>query len=778
MSVQQVYVALFGRPADPAGLAYWNGVTNNGQNLAEMLRVLPSLTEYTSRFAGMDNAQIITTIYQNLFGRAPDAAGLAHFQSALASGSQNIATIAVNILQGAKGEDKQDVDNKVAAANLFTAALDTPEEIAAYNGTNAANIARQFLSKVDANAPATQETVNQAAGQVQSGQAPDQGGGVGGGGGGGGGVPPIVSPAAELTNGTLAVTKNANSSITFDGTDFIVSANGHTSLRFKADSVDKIAITAGKVLDIDAVALAAMKTNGVTLLGDGKANVQVSGLLSAFPTNPDTLPDITFLRWEGQASTSAVAKNLLVNGTVEQAFLLAWAEQNQLYYSSHVQGSAAIPQVLTTNQLGVKIANDYVAYLNAGGAAIDLAVQSRLYDVGSGLYVPDAARAQTFHDNVLSNLDDTLIGWRYANEAEAGRTIEAQAFGDRPYFDGRSGKLEDASKALAWDTANAIDRADTLQNYPTTEKFVLAKADNDPHGTGLGNFDLVERYDTIDAAVQAALASNGASNIVVKPNGDKVIVGGRAGETLTGGAKNDFIWGDNPADSARDPAIYGDDQINAGAGTNVIVLGNKSQNMKLGGQDTITHDFKAGGVDVVYNFNFGPVDRYDSLTVAGAAGTNVGPAGTNADLTFDKMVFQNADTPVRIWVGQSQDAYEMPTDLVTGGVSITNHQFSAFGNNVYTGNTSNLELVLQVGSSKVVFANAFSKWEVGGIMNKLNPNNPIDIANTTEAQMFAKLNEALSSDVTAGLVELSNPAYKQALIGFLAEQGNFSGLIA
>lgn len=196
MSVQQVYIALFGRPADPAGLAYWNQVTNNGQNLAEMLRVLPSLTEYTTRYAGMDNTQVITAIYQNLFGRAPDAAGLKFFADALASGAQNMATIAVNILQGAQGEDKQDIINKEQAANLFTASLDTPEEIAAYNGANAAAIAKAFLDKVDANSPATIETVNQATGQVQSGQIPTPPGG-----GGGGDGPAPLPAAVQAVNG-------------------------------------------------------------------------------------------------------------------------------------------------------------------------------------------------------------------------------------------------------------------------------------------------------------------------------------------------------------------------------------------------------------------------------------------------------------------------------------------------------------------------------------------------------------------------------------------------
>ena len=32
-TIQGIYVALFGRPADPNGLSYFNGVTKNGADL-------------------------------------------------------------------------------------------------------------------------------------------------------------------------------------------------------------------------------------------------------------------------------------------------------------------------------------------------------------------------------------------------------------------------------------------------------------------------------------------------------------------------------------------------------------------------------------------------------------------------------------------------------------------------------------------------------------------------------------------------------------------------
>lgn len=203
-AIQGIYIALFGRPADPGGLAYWTEVTKGGTDLSAMLSVLPNLTEYTARFEGQTPDQVITTVYQNLFGRAPDAEGLAFFKGQLASGAQTLATIAVNIMQGAQGDDKADVDAKVGAAELFTASLDTPEEIAAYSGADAAALAKKFLDGVDKDKPATPESVEKAAGAVVAGQDPTGGQAPGGGGGGGGGTPAPVDVATAVSDAALS----------------------------------------------------------------------------------------------------------------------------------------------------------------------------------------------------------------------------------------------------------------------------------------------------------------------------------------------------------------------------------------------------------------------------------------------------------------------------------------------------------------------------------------------------------------------------------------------
>jgi hypothetical protein len=164
-TIQGIYIALFGRPADPAGLAFFNQATNNGQNL-NAIGDLSASDEYQDRFEGLNNVQIVTKIYQDLFGRDPDAAGLAFFVAQLNSGAQNINTIAINILDGAQGNDLLVVNNKIAAANLFTAEIDTAVEVGSYVGDDAADLGRAYLSTVTADA-ATIPTEAEAEAAVQ-----------------------------------------------------------------------------------------------------------------------------------------------------------------------------------------------------------------------------------------------------------------------------------------------------------------------------------------------------------------------------------------------------------------------------------------------------------------------------------------------------------------------------------------------------------------------------------------------------------------------------------
>lgn len=146
-TIQGVYLALFGRPADPAGLAYWNGVTGNGADLTA-IRGLAQQPEYLDRFDNFTSAEIVTAIYQSLFGRDPEPEGLNFFVAELDSGRQSIETIAINILDGAQASDASTIANKLSVSSAFTAFLDAQDLSEIYVGNAAAEYGRRHLVSV------------------------------------------------------------------------------------------------------------------------------------------------------------------------------------------------------------------------------------------------------------------------------------------------------------------------------------------------------------------------------------------------------------------------------------------------------------------------------------------------------------------------------------------------------------------------------------------------------------------------------------------------------
>lgn len=148
-AVQQLYVAYFNRPADVAGLAYWEGVVANANgSTAAVSAAFAASAEYKAAYANMDAYHVVAQVYQNLFGHAPDLPGLNFWGQALLNGQMTVDNVVTQIAAGAQGTDMTAYNNKVAAATAFTVALDTPAEVLAYSGDAANAAAKTFISSV------------------------------------------------------------------------------------------------------------------------------------------------------------------------------------------------------------------------------------------------------------------------------------------------------------------------------------------------------------------------------------------------------------------------------------------------------------------------------------------------------------------------------------------------------------------------------------------------------------------------------------------------------
>jgi len=155
--IQKIYVAYLGRPADPAGLEFWAGqLAANGGNLSSIINAYGTGPESTKLYAGANDAAKVTAIYQQLFNRSPDSAGLTFYTNALATGKMTAASIALDVANGATGNDAIYLNNKLTVASAFTDSLKVDSTAAvAYNGDVAAGTARSLISGVTTSAATT-----------------------------------------------------------------------------------------------------------------------------------------------------------------------------------------------------------------------------------------------------------------------------------------------------------------------------------------------------------------------------------------------------------------------------------------------------------------------------------------------------------------------------------------------------------------------------------------------------------------------------------------------
>jgi hypothetical protein len=147
--VQKLYVAYFSRPADPAGLSYWvNDLSHDPNGFQRIAAAFSATAEYRDTYAGMNNAQVVSTVYQHLFGRPAEQAGVDYWSNSLNNGSLTVDDMVTTIARGAQGSDAFAFNAKVAVSTAFTARVDQPNETQAYSGTAANMVAIDFIATV------------------------------------------------------------------------------------------------------------------------------------------------------------------------------------------------------------------------------------------------------------------------------------------------------------------------------------------------------------------------------------------------------------------------------------------------------------------------------------------------------------------------------------------------------------------------------------------------------------------------------------------------------
>lgn len=152
--VQELYVAYLGRPADVSGLSYWTGIAATPDGLASTVKAFAGSAEYTGMVAGQDNRTLVDTVYEHLFGRHAELAGVDYWAGLLDSKVITMSDVVTAVAGGAQGLDGYVFEAKMQAAEIFTAHLDTPVEILSYSGESANKRAHDYLAAIQDEASA------------------------------------------------------------------------------------------------------------------------------------------------------------------------------------------------------------------------------------------------------------------------------------------------------------------------------------------------------------------------------------------------------------------------------------------------------------------------------------------------------------------------------------------------------------------------------------------------------------------------------------------------
>jgi hypothetical protein len=125
--LQQLYIAYFGRAADPTGLDYW---TAQGTTTKAFAATMYAQAEFKSVNGSLTTEAQVNQIYQNLFDRDADADGLIYWTKQIKSGVLELASIANDLIYsvnnstgGTASEVAQRANDKTALTNKTNAAV-------------------------------------------------------------------------------------------------------------------------------------------------------------------------------------------------------------------------------------------------------------------------------------------------------------------------------------------------------------------------------------------------------------------------------------------------------------------------------------------------------------------------------------------------------------------------------------------------------------------------------------------------------------------------------
>lgn len=118
--VFDAYIAYYGRPADWGGLFFWTAKLDEaGGDLSAIIDAFATSREFQQRYGSLSTEELIAGLYEQIFDRGPDEAGLAFYSTQLEAGTRTLQSIALDIFYGASGRDALVLANRQFFAQQY-----------------------------------------------------------------------------------------------------------------------------------------------------------------------------------------------------------------------------------------------------------------------------------------------------------------------------------------------------------------------------------------------------------------------------------------------------------------------------------------------------------------------------------------------------------------------------------------------------------------------------------------------------------------------------------
>ncbi|MES2185410.1 MAG: hypothetical protein V4505_12735 [Pseudomonadota bacterium] len=488
--LNQLYLAYFGRPADAGAYTYYANTP-----VAGVLAAFSQSAESQLLYGASFGAAQVNQVYLALFNRPAEAAGIAAWLALLAQGHITPAGLSLAILQGAQNADQAAVANKLVFTSQWTTTLEAQAETGGLSPASANLLAKALLAGVgstptslsttlagvanainsaSASAPAVNLVLTTGATDVVVGTAGDDvinaitGTGTGAtlntgdtldGKGGIDTLAIVNSTAASLTLSNSPVTNVEKLQVQTTGAAFTVDATGVAGLTDVVNNGSSQNLTFQGLVNVVNVAVQNVNNKATTVSFAGTALAGSTDALTLTLQNATGGAAVT-LKAAVAAANELETLNIVSSGTANSITLGTDATQSSLA-TINISGAAALvlafagtTDPITTRATTVNAGTD-TGGVTLGSFAVPLGVADQTITLGSGDDTVFFGANLSSADTVDGGAGKDTIGLSAAITDPTAmahvRNVEAVRF--------------DMASALVQDVAQLVPAAGTITSY-------------------------------------------------------------------------------------------------------------------------------------------------------------------------------------------------------------------------------------------------------------------------------------------------------------------------